>query len=69
MAKFTVLRYLLIETEVEADSAEEALSIEEDLPLTGDLNSEGALNFSWALSDAMGSWVCDDQDNVILENY
>jgi hypothetical protein len=69
MAKFTVLRYLLIETEVEADSAEDALSIEENLPLTGDLNSEGALNFSWALSDAMGSWVCDEDGAVILENY
>jgi hypothetical protein len=69
MAKFTVSRYVLIDTEVEADSAEEALSIEEDLPLTGDLNSEGALNFSWAVSDAMGSWVSDEDGEVILENY
>jgi hypothetical protein len=69
MAKFTVTRYVLIESEIEADSAEDALAIEENLPLTGDLNSAGALDFSWQLSDAMGYWVSDDQDNVILENY
>jgi hypothetical protein len=67
MAKFTVTRYVLIESEVEADSAEDALTIEENLPLTGDLTSEGALNFSWALSDAMGSWVCDEAGAVVLE--
>ena len=67
MAKFTVTRYVLIESVVEADSAEDALTIEENLPLTGDLTSEGALNFSWALSDAMGSWVCDEAGAVVLE--
>lgn len=69
MAKYTVTRYLLIESIIEADSAEEALSIEEDLPLSGDLTSEGALDFGWQLSDAMGSWVSDEQGKVILENY
>ena len=67
MAKFTVTRYVLIHSEIEADSAEDALTIEENLPLTGDLNSEGVLDFSWQLSDAMGSWVCDEAGTVVLE--
>lgn len=69
MAKYTVTRYVLIESIIEADSAEKALSIEEGLPLSGDLTSAGALGFSWQLSDAMGSWVCDEQGAVVLEEY
>jgi len=67
MAKYTVTRYVLIQSEIEADNPEQALEVEESLPLSGDLTSEGALDFSWQLSDAMGSWVCDEQGAVVLE--
>lgn len=69
MAKYTVTRYLLIESIIEADSAEKALRIEEGLPLSGDLTSKEALDFSWQLSDAMGAWVSDEQGAVVLEEY
>ena len=67
MAKYTVTRYVLINSEIEADNPEQALEVEESLPLSGDLDSTGALSFSWQLSDAMGSWVCDEQGAVVLE--
>ena len=69
MAKYTVTRYVLINSEIEADNPEQALEVEESLPLSGDLDSTGALSFSWQLSDAMGSWVCDEQGAVVLEEY
>lgn len=69
MPKYTVRRYLLVSTTVEADTPENALRIEEGLPITGDLESPDALEFSWQYSDAIGELVFDENDNVVLENY
>ena len=69
MAKYTVYRYVLIQSEIEADDAEQALRVEESLPLSGDLDSTSALSFSWELSDCMGAWVNDENDNTVLEDY
>lgn len=69
MAKYTVYRYVLIQSEIEAENPEQALEIEESLPLSGDLTSEGALDFSWQLSDCMGAWVNDENDKTVLEDY
>lgn len=69
MPKYTVTRYLLIESEVEADTPEDALRIEEGLQIVGDLDSPDALGFSWSYSDAMGEWVCDESGEVVFENY
>lgn len=69
MSIFTVQRYICIETQVEADSAEDALQIEGDLDITGNLTSEGALAFSWWLSDAIGATVTDSAGETVLEAY
>lgn len=69
MPKYTVYRYVLIQSEIEADNPEQALKVEESLPLSGDLDSTGALSFSWELSDCMGAWVNDGNDKTVLENY
>lgn len=69
MPKFTVNRYLLVSTEVEAENAEEALRLEEGLQIAGDLECPDALSFSWCYSDAMGEEVRDEADNIVLENW
>lgn len=69
MAKFTVSRYLLVQTVVEADDAEEALRKEEGLQIVGDLESPDALEFSWFYSDAMGEEVRDEAGDIVLENW
>jgi hypothetical protein len=69
MALYTVYRYVLIQSEIEADSPSQALEAEESLPLEGDIKSPGALAFSWALSDCMGAWVNDENDKTVLEEY
>lgn len=69
MPKFTVSRYLVVNTTVEADTPEDALRIEEGLQIAGDLECPDALEFSWFYSDAMGEEVRDENDNTVLENY
>lgn len=69
MAKFTVSRYLLVQTVVEAEDAEEALRKEEGLQIAGDLECPDALEFSWFYSDAMGEEVRDEAGELVLENW
>ena len=67
--KYTIQRYVCIETTVEAETPEEALEKEEALTVEGTLTSPNALAFDWWISDAIGSTVSDDEGEICLENW
>lgn len=69
MATYKVLRYIGIETIVEADNADHAIEVEEKLNITGDLDCKDAKGFSWWISDAMGCEVRDENDISIIEQW
>lgn len=67
MAKFTVSRYLVVTTEVEADTAEEALWIEENQETKvhiENLRSAIQPTYWWSENSA---WVDDENGDTVLE--
>lgn len=67
MAKFTVSRYLVVTTEVEADTAEEALWIEENQETKVHIeNLQSAIQptYWWSENSA---WVDDENGDTVLE--
>ena len=69
METFKILRYVGIETIVEAENADEALEVEEKMQILGDLNCPEAKAFNWWISEAIGTEVRDINDNVLIENW
>jgi hypothetical protein len=71
MAIYKVVRYLVAQTKVEADSPEDALTIEENLEIKGELECTGeqVKDFTWWLSDAMGREVLDENGESVLEDW
>lgn len=69
MPKFTIQRYVCIETEVEAETAEDALDLEESFTVEGKLTCPQALSFDFWISDAIGATVRDEDGEVCLEDW
>ena len=67
MAKFEVSRYLVVTTEVEADTAEQALEIEQNLKTEVHIeNLQSAIQptYWWSENSA---WVDDENGDTVLE--
>ena len=67
--RYQVLRFVMFETTVEADSPEEARDLEADYPIYGELTSPEAVDFRWWFSDCMGVEVLDEQGESVLEDW
>lgn len=67
MAKFEVSRYLVVTTEVEADTAEEALEIEQGLETNVRIkNLHSAIQPTYWWSDN-SAWVDDENGELVWE--
>lgn len=69
MDKFKVMRYIAVETIVEAEDADDAIAREEKMVIDGKLECKDAIDFSWWVSDALGVTVLDMDDNVLTEDW
>ena len=68
MAKFEVNRYMVVTTEVEADTAEQALEIEQNLNTEVHIeNLQSAIQptYWWSENSA---WVDDEDGETVLED-
>jgi hypothetical protein len=64
--KYTINRYLVVTTEVEADTPEQALEIEWSTETKVTLESEAGLNTTYWWSDNE-AWVDDENGETVLE--
>lgn len=66
MAKFTVSRYLVVTTEVEADTAEDAQALEEMTATEVEIKSAAGYPVSFWWSDN-SAWVDDENGETVWE--
>jgi hypothetical protein len=66
MAKFTVSRYVVVTTEIEAETPEQALALECQTDTKVELTSEAGFNTTYWWSEN-GAWVDDEDGDTVLE--
>ena len=66
MPKFTVNRYLVVSTEVEADTAENAHLLEEMTATEVAISCKFPTEFSWSDNSA---WVDDEDGETVWEGF